>query len=40
MAEKRVFAGVEVRFGQKRYSVVADREGGAFHLKEGELVFE
>ncbi len=40
VAEKHVFAGVEVSFGPKHHNMVADRQGGCFHLKDGELVFE
>ena len=39
VAEKRFFEGVEVRFGLKHHTMVVDREGGIFQLKEGDLVF-
>ena len=39
VAEKKFLEGVEVRFGLKRQTMVADREGGIFKLKEGELTF-
>lgn len=38
--KKKIHAGTEVVFGLKHYSVSKDREGGAFHLKDGDLVFE
>ena len=38
--EKQIFSGVEIRHGAKRLSVTSDRQGGVFHLKDGELVFE
>lgn len=40
IADKQVFAGVEVCFGPKHYNLVTDRQGGSFFLKDGELVFE
>jgi uncharacterized protein (DUF342 family) len=39
VAEKQFLEGVEVRFGLHRQTVVTDREGGVFELKEGELTF-
>ena len=40
VAEKRVFAGAEIRVGQKHYEAAQDREGGVFKLgNKGELVF-
>ncbi len=39
VAEKKFLEGVEVRFGLRRHTIVADREGGIFQLKEGGLVF-
>ena len=39
VAEKQFLEGTEVHFGIKRHDIVADREGGFFQLKEGELVF-
>ena len=38
VAEKEFLEGVEVQFGARRHQIVADREGGIFQLKEGELV--
>ncbi len=38
VAEKEFLEGVEVQFGSKRHQIVADREGGVFQLKDGELV--
>ena len=41
VAEKRVFAGVEIRVSQKHYEANQDREGGVFKLGDkGELVFD
>lgn len=40
VAEKKFLEGVEVRFGLKRHTMVTDREGGVFKLKEGELTFD
>ena len=41
VAEKRVFAGAEIRIGQKHYEAKQDREGGVFKLGDkGELVFD
>ena len=39
VAEKQFLEGTEVHFGIKRHDIVADREGGFFQLKEGELVY-
>ena len=41
VAEKRIFAGAEIRIGQKHYETKQDREGGMFKLGgNGELVFD
>ena len=40
VVEKRIFGGAEIHFGLKRYSTAEDREGGVFHLSDGELVFD
>ena len=41
VAEKRVFAGAEIRIGQKHYEAKQDREGSVFKLGDkGELVFD
>ena len=40
VAEKRIFGGVEIRFGLKLHNTVDDREGGVFRLRDGELVFD
>ncbi len=40
IVEKRIFTGVEVRFGLHHHHVIIDREGGVFQMKDGELVFE
>ena len=41
VAEKRVFAGAEIRIGQRHYEAKQDREGGILKLGDkGELVFE
>jgi len=40
VAGKKFLEGVEVRFGLRRHSMIADREGGIFQLKEGALVFD
>jgi len=40
VAEKRIFAGAEIRLGQKHYEANQDREGGVFKLDKGELVFD
>ncbi|MBI3902293.1 MAG: DUF342 domain-containing protein [Nitrosomonadales bacterium] len=41
VAEKRVFAGAEIRIGQRHYEAEQDREGGVFKLgHKGELVFD
>jgi hypothetical protein len=39
VVEKQIFGGVEVHFGIKCQRIVSDREGGTFHLKDGELIF-
>lgn len=38
VAEKEFLDGVEIQFGSRRHQITADREGGAFQLKDGELV--
>jgi uncharacterized protein (DUF342 family) len=41
VAEQHVFAGAEIRIGQKHYEAKQDREGGVFKLGDkGELVFD
>jgi hypothetical protein len=41
IAGKRVFAGAEIRVGQKHYEAKQDREGGIFKLGDkGELMFD
>ena len=38
---KRVYAGAEIRIGQKHYEAKQDREGGVFKLSDkGELIFD
>ena len=40
VAEKRVFAGAEIRIGQRHYEAKQDREGGVLKLGDkGDLVF-
>ncbi len=39
VAEKKFLEGVEIRFGLKRQTIIADREGGIFQLKDYELTF-
>jgi len=40
IASKKVYAGSEIRVGQKIYETKQDREGGLFKLGDkGELVF-
>jgi len=41
VVEKQVFAGAEIRIGQRHYEAMQDREGGVFKLGgKGELVFD
>jgi uncharacterized protein (DUF342 family) len=41
VAEKKVFAGAEIRVGQKHYEAKQDREGGVLRLGDkGEIVFD
>jgi uncharacterized protein (DUF342 family) len=41
VATKRVFAGSEIRIGQRHYEAKQDREGGVFKLGiKGEIVFD
>jgi hypothetical protein len=41
VALRKVFAGAEIRVGQKHYEATQDREGGVFKLGDsGELVFD
>ena len=40
VVSKKVFAGAEIRVGQKHYEATQDREGGVFKLDKGELVFD
>lgn len=39
IAEKKIYAGVEVQMGNKQQKIVTDREAGFFHMHEGELSF-
>ncbi len=39
VAEKNVYAGVEIQIGSKLMKMTADHTSGYFHLKEGELCF-
>ena len=38
VAEKEFLDGVEIQFGVKRQKITSDREGGTFHLRDGDLV--
>ena len=38
VAVKEFLDGVEIQFGVKHQKITADREGGTFHLTDGELV--
>ena len=41
IASKKVYAGSEIRIGQKHYEAKQDREGGLFKLGDkGELVYD
>lgn len=40
VVQKHIYGGAEIHFGLKRYEATQDREGGIFHLKDGELVFD
>ena len=39
IVEKHVFGGAEIHMGLKHYIATQDKEGGVFHISEGELVF-
>jgi uncharacterized protein (DUF342 family) len=39
VAEEEFLEGVELRFGSRAHQVTADAAGGAFHLRDGEVVF-
>lgn len=40
VVQKHIYGGAEIHLGLKRYEAVQDREGGVFHLKDGDLVFD
>lgn len=40
VVQKHIYGGTEIHLGLKRYEAVQDREGGVFHLKDGDLVFD
>ena len=40
VVQKHIYSGAEIHLGLKRYEAVQDREGGVFHLKDGDLVFD
>lgn len=40
VASMKIFAGAEIRVGQKHYEAKQDREGGVFKLDKGDLVFD
>lgn len=39
VVEKHVFGGAEIHISLKRYKTEEIREGGIFHIKDGELIF-
>lgn len=40
VVEKKIFPGSDVRFGLIHHHIDMERQGGVFHMKDGELLFD